>query len=259
MGAARDRQADASDILSEANRPRRTPLVIRGVMFDLDGTLLEIALEAFIRRYSTELASALSRVPGRTIDSERALGAVQDAMRCMMEPHNGTNQQAFSERFRVLTGEDLESAGFRTALDGFCADVVPALRNGAGPKAGGRQVVETAIGLGLKVVIATNPIFPLAVIEERTRWADVVDLGVAAITSWENTSATKPYPAYFFEACALAGLRPSECLMVGDDRSLDLPAADMGMRTYYVGSHAAATADWSGDLVALAGLLPRLI
>ena len=46
--------------------------------------------------------------------------------------------------------------------------------------------------------------------------------------------------------------------MVGDDRSLDMPAADLGMRTFYVGRSKGVPADWSGTLEDLADLLPRL-
>ncbi len=33
----------------------------------------------------------------------------------------------------------------------------------------------------------------------------------------------------------MLGVAPATCLMVGDDRALDMPAADLGMRTFYVG------------------------
>jgi len=45
---------------------------------------------------------------------------------------------------------------------------------------------------------------------------------------------------------------------VGDDRSLDLPAADVGMRTFYVGDSAAAPADFRGTLTELPDVLARL-
>ncbi len=38
-----------------------------------------------------------------------------------------------------------------------------------------------------------------------------------------------------------------------------MPAADIGMRTYYVGSDPKAVADYRGTLDELAELLPRLV
>jgi HAD superfamily hydrolase (TIGR01549 family) len=119
--------------------------------------------------------------------------------------------------------------------------------------------VETAQALGLKVAIATNPIFPQSAQRTRLAWAGLDDLDLPVVTSYEHLHACKPDPAYFMETAELIGADPPECVMVGDDRSLDLAAADVGMRTFYVGPDPRARADWRGDLVDLAALLPRLV
>jgi FMN phosphatase YigB (HAD superfamily) len=79
------------------------------------------------------------------------------------------------------------------------------------------------------------------------------------VTTYEHMEACKPDPAYFRQTARLLGVAPADCMMVGDDRSLDMPAADIGMATYYVGCDPDAVADYRGDLDALAELLPRLI
>ena len=57
---------------------------------------------------------------------------------------------------------------------------------------------------------------------------------------------------------AMIGCAPGECLMVGDDRAMDMPAATVGMRTFYVGSDPEAPADHRGTMTDLAALLQRL-
>ena len=57
----------------------------------------------------------------------------------------------------------------------------------------------------------------------------------------------------------MLGVTPVSCVMVGDDRSLDMPAADLGMRTFYVGGDLGVPSDWSGTLDGFADLLPRLV
>ncbi len=146
----------------------------------------------------------------------------------------------------------------RPSFDRFYREVFPTLQGDAGPRPGARRVVQTALDLGMQVAIATNPIFPRVAIEERMRWADVHDLGIVAITSYEVMHATKPRPEYFSETAAMIGVESANCLMVGDDSSLDLPAAALGMRTFYVGTRRKSHADWAGDLESLAKLLPRL-
>jgi FMN phosphatase YigB (HAD superfamily) len=70
-------------------------------------------------------------------------------------------------------------------------------------------------------------------------------------------TACKPSPEFFREVAAMLSVETSECLMVGDDPLLDLSAADVGMRTFYVGV-SAGVADYRGDLHDLARQLPAI-
>ena len=106
--------------------------------------------------------------------------------------------------------------------------------------------------------VATNPIFPLAAIKERIRWAGLHDIAFDAVTSYEHMTACKPLPGYFAETAAMLGVEADRCLMVGDDRTLDMAAADIGMRTFYCGPDEDVSADFVGDLSALTALMPRL-
>lgn len=232
---------------------------MRGVLFDLDGTLLDIDLGAFIDRYFHALAEWTSPLLSPDVSLDDFLRAVHAGTRAMMAHHPGrTNREVFAEQLRDRIGLDLDAAW--PAYERFYHDIFPRLGECAKPVPGARQAVETALELGSSVVIATNPIFPLVAVQARLAWAGLDDLPFAGITSYEQMTACKPHPAYFREAAALAGLAPQECIMVGDDRYLDMAASDVGMRTFYVGTSAdMGWADLRGDLTDLAGLLPRLI
>lgn len=234
--------------------------MLSGVLFDLDGTLLDITLDSFLREYFAQLGPAVAEAFGHGIDERSGLQLVLAATDAMMHAHPGrTNQQAFNhyliEHARVNLEDELPSR----ALDRFYSDVFPSLQGTKAPKRGARQVVETALSLGLKVAIATNPIFPRAAILERMRWAELDGLGIDVVTSYENMHATKPQAHYFLETAKMLGVPAEECLMVGDDPALDLPAADTGMRTFFVGEPAAPQATWSGNLCDLIDVLPRLV
>ncbi len=230
---------------------------MQGILFDLDGTLLDIDLGSFLDRYFSALARAMAPLT----DSEEALAgamrALNVATHAMMLPHPGrTNQAVFAEEFSALTGIDIETHAEVFAR--FYAEEFPLLGDGYGPAPGARQAVEVALGLGLKVAIATNPIFPRAAVEHRIAWAGLNDLPVHAITTYETMHACKPLPAYFLETARRIGVEPDRCMMVGDDHGLDLPASATGMRTYYVGPEEEVDADFSGDLSGLADALPSL-
>ena len=226
---------------------------MQGILFDLDGTLLDIELASFLRRYFTALENAASGAfPGLDLVS-----VVRSSTDAMLRPHPGmTNREAFQADFLMRTGHDLEE--HRPTFEAFYRDDFPALACGAGPAPGAREAVETALGLGLKAAVATNPIFPMTAVRHRISWAGLDDVRFHAVTAYEDMHATKPMAAYFRETAALLGAHPSECLMVGDDPVLDLAAADVGMRTFYVGD-GDVPCDFSGGLADLAALLPRLV
>ena len=232
---------------------------MRAVLFDLDGTLLDLDLRDFLRRYfaALEIASAplLDDRPGA---AAVFMTALQEAVGAMTELHPGrTNQDVFYDALLCSTGVDLHHHW--PLFEAFYADVFPTLRDTARPAAGGREAVSTALELGLRVAIATNPIFPRAAVERRLEWAGLSDLRLPVITTYEDMSACKPHAEYYRQTAGLLDVSPHDCLMVGDDRALDLPAADVGMRTYYVGPEPNAAADMHGTLFELADLLPRLV
>ena len=231
---------------------------MQAILFDLDGTLLDIDIESFIERYFSALARTMGPLTSDPESLTHAMTGLNLATHAMMLPHPGhTNQKVFTERFRSLTGIDIEVHS--EVFERFYAEEFPLLGDGFGPAPGARDAVETAIELGLKVAVATNPIFPLAAVEHRIAWAGIDDLPVDAITTYETMHACKPLAAYFLETAEHIGVCPDKCLMVGDDRELDLPAAATGMRTYYVGPDVDVEADLIGDLAGLARALPRLV
>lgn len=229
---------------------------MRGVLFDLDGTLLDIDLDTFLARYFGALGPVVADVIG-THDHRAALDAVMGATQAMMTSHPGmTNQQVFDVRFAEMTGADIRTS-FQV-LDDFYAKVFPALGEGMGPNEGAREAVAAARDLGLKVAVATNPIFPAVAVRERLRWAGLGDVAFDVVTTYENMHACKPDPDYFHETAELIGAAAEDCVMVGDDPSLDMPAAATGMFTFYVGDSGQPHGTARGSLLDFAELLPHL-
>ena len=231
---------------------------MRAVLFDLDGTLLDLDLDVFLRRYFAALEDAAR--PIFTSDGDRAafMESLPYSVRAMMDPHPGrTNRDVFFAQMHERTGVDMELHW--PVFETFYAEVFPTLAGSAGPAKGARRAVSTAIGLGLRVAIATNPIVPRIAVDHRLRWAGVHDLPVGVVTTYEEMYACKPLAEYYRQTSELLETDPRDCMMVGDDRALDMPASDIGMQTCYVGPHEDVPADFTGDLDDLADLLPRLL
>ncbi|MDY0088471.1 MAG: HAD family hydrolase [Coriobacteriia bacterium] len=231
---------------------------MQGVLFDLDGTLLDIDMGSFLDRYFSALARAMAPLTDGDESLRQAMRSLSAATTAMMLPHAGrTNQEVFADEFHLLTGIDIDEHA--ALFDRFYAEEFSRLGEGYGPTPGSRRVVETALDLGLKVAIATNPIFPRAAVEHRIAWAGLADLDLHAVTAYESMHACKPLAAYFLETAELIDVSPERSLMVGDDADLDLPASATGMRTFYVGSRTSAQADHRGDLNLLADMLGELV
>lgn len=231
--------------------------MLKAILFDLDGTLLDIELGSFLDDYFSALGPVLSTLTGMDVTS--ALDAVMKATGAMCGDHPGiSNQDVFNRTFAALTGIDLSHEAAAGPVDRFYRESFPTLRGTCAPHENAAQAVSVARELGLMTSVATNPIFPLAAVVERMRWADLSTSDFEVITSYETSEACKPAPVYFRAVSESLGVSPSECLMVGDDPSLDMAAADVGMKTFYVGARPSAGADWTGTLGDLVDLLPRL-
>lgn len=233
--------------------------MLKAVLFDLDGTLLDIKLDSFLNNYFALIGPVVAGILGHEPDDSTGLRAVIAATGIMSGSHPGeTNRDAFNAQFEHLTGVRLDTASNHAILERFYSESFPALQGLMGPRPGAVEVVEMALALGLKVAIATNPIFPLSAIRERMRWAGLEHAAVDVVTAYEGMQATKPHGAYYLQTADMLGVDPRACIMVGDDRTLDMSAADVGMRTFYVGDGPAPACDWTGSLTELGELLKRL-
>lgn len=225
------------------------------ILFDLDGTLLDVDIDVFMRRYFDALEEYSKEVFGSR--AAAAMDGLWQATRAMMSDHPAeTNQEAFYRVFLDVAGIDLREEW--PIYQRFYEERFDGLKDGLGPAKGAEQAVTLAAELGLRIAIATNPLFPRIAIEKRLAWAGFPVPPGELVTTWENMRACKPSHAYYRQIADELSLDAAECLMVGDDPVLDLPAADVGMRTFHVSGTPHPSASHGGTLEDLARLLPRL-
>jgi FMN phosphatase YigB (HAD superfamily) len=207
--------------------------VIKAVLFDLDGTLLENNNEKFLAAYLRILGEYLSFVA----PPERIARELLSSTRAMVENNDPTQtlRQVFAAHFYPTLGvleQDLSEP-----LDGFYRELFPSLKSLTKPIEGARAIVEWALENDLDVVIATSPLFPLTAIEQRLDWAGlaVEEVPFTLITSYENSHFSKPNLAYFGEVLGRLGRPAEQAVMLGDDPQSDLqPASEMGLATFHV-------------------------
>ena len=119
-------------------------------------------------------------------------------------------------------------------FDRYYRERFPALQTLTSPSPAARLAVEAAVAAGLRIAVATNPLFPAAAIEERLRWAGVADMPWDLVTTYEHMHSAKPHLSYYEEILQRLGVSAERALMVGNDVGEDLIAAELGMRTFLV-------------------------
>jgi len=198
------------------------------ILFDLDGTLLPMDQEGFIRSYFGRLAATLAPYG---YEPRKLYETIWEGTRAMVA-NDGTctNEQRFWTHFCSVYGkqarkdEPIFDTFYRTDFQQVAADC------GFAPKAA--QIVSLCHSLGLRTALATNPLFPAIATESRIRWAGLKPADFDLITTYENARYCKPNPAYYADILQQLNVQPEECLMVGNDAEEDLIASSLGMRVF---------------------------
>lgn len=207
--------------------------MFEAILFDLDGTLLDIDMNYFIPQYFEKMM-AMANAYGIE-DSESLVKQIFYSTQVMISDVNPetTNEEVFMQDFLAkYNGFSKEQAV--AFFDYFYTQGFPELKIHTRPFPGIPEMMASLFNKGYKVVIATNPVFPLIAIKERLTWAGVGDFDYHLITSFEVMHFCKPQPAYYEEIAKFIGVNPANCLMVGNDIGEDLPAGHIGMKTFLV-------------------------
>jgi FMN phosphatase YigB (HAD superfamily) len=202
------------------------------LLLDLDETLLDTNLSAFVPAYFQKLAAHLaSHVPPEKLLKYLMLGT--NKMMQSEDPAH-TLREVFDENFYPFLGVDRDEV--QPAIEDFYDNIFPAIKEVTQPIPGVVEFIEWAFAAGQRVVIATSPYFPRKATQHRLRWAGLPPekYPFALVSSYEDFHFTKPNPAYFAEVLGRLGWPDGPVLMVGNDVEQDLiPAAALGLPTYH--------------------------
>lgn len=205
---------------------------IRALLLDLDDTLLLNDTDTFLSHYFRALVAKMQGV----VPVGRFAEALSVATRAMErnDGTNGTNAEVFAREFFRRVGREPDDV--MPLFDDFYAHEFEALQSLTAPDPAARELVAWAFSHGLQVAIATQPMFPRVAILSRLRWAGVPqdEFPYHWVACYEEMHACKPHPHFFREIREGLGRRPDECLMVGDSPDADMPARELGLRTYLV-------------------------
>lgn len=202
--------------------------MITTVFFDLDGTLLPMDQDVFLNAYMGGLASKMAPYGYEPKLLVKSIWSGTGAM--VMNDGMQRNDQVFWKAFSAIYGRDTRVD--EPVFEDFYQNEFQNVSNVCGFDARAAETVRRIREMGLKVVLATNPLFPAIATHSRVKWAGLKPDDFEYITTYENSFHCKPNPDYYREILDKLGLTPEECLMVGNDVSEDMVAQTLGMKVF---------------------------
>ncbi len=201
---------------------------IKAVLFDLDGTLLPMDQDVFVKTYFKGIAAKLAPFgyePKALIDAIWA-----GTVKMIKNDGRTTNEEAFWKYFACVYGE--KALADISLFEKFYEENFDAVKEVCGYNPKAAETVEKLKKDGIRVALATNPIFPSIATEKRIRWAGLTPKDFEIFTTYENSNYCKPNLCYYKELLKQLGIEPQECLMVGNDVGDDMVAEELGIKVF---------------------------
>ena len=201
---------------------------ITTVLFDLDGTLLPMDQDIFIKGYLGGLAKKLAPYGYNLEIFPKAMWSGVGAM----TKNDGSirNDEAFWKTFCSFMGEHVRND--EPVFEDFYRNEFQKVKDLCGFNPDSAKIVHELKAAGYRIILATNPLFPAIATESRIRWAGLKPEDFEYYTVYDNSYHCKPNPAYYQDLIDQLNHNPSECLMVGNDVDEDMVAETLGMKVF---------------------------
>lgn len=202
--------------------------MVTTILFDLDGTLLPMDMDEFSKGYFKLLAKKAAPFG---YEPEKLVASVWKGTEAMVRNDGScSNEEAFWKCFAGIYGQ--ESLKDKVIFDEYYANEFQGADVFCGFHPGAGEAVQQAKEAGLRVVLATNPLFPEVATATRVRWAGLAPTDFEYCTTYENSRHCKPNPDYYRDVLEKIGCKAEECLMVGNDVDEDMVAETLGMKVF---------------------------
>ncbi len=203
---------------------------MKHILFDLDGTLLPMDLDVFVKGY---LGCIHTFYEEKQRDEKKIVDGVLYGTKYMMQNDGSqSNAEVFWKAFSKATG--IEREDIIGEFNVFYETEFLRVEQFVSQSPNMIKAVQTLKDKGYKLYVTTNPLFPAQAVERRIEWSGLDIEDFETFTHYENSSFTKSSISYYKEFLKKQGLNPSECLMVGNNTIEDGMVESLGVPVYIV-------------------------
>lgn len=199
------------------------------ILFDLDGTLLPMDVEEFTKKYFGLIMQTMNE---NNRDGKMILDAIlKGTMAMVRNDGSHTNEEVFWETFVEAT--QIPQDEIEPEFYDFYENVFDKINSGVQSQ----NMIKAAKLLkekGYRLYLTTNPLFPRVATLKRVRWAGLDPDDFEWITTYENSSFSKPSVNYYQEVIQGQHLDVNQCMMVGNDVKEDGVIETLGIPLYLV-------------------------
>ena len=205
---------------------------ISTLFFDLDGTLLDFVEKEFTDRYIALVFKYFKDLLPKDVfykgfwDGTHALMTHDQPDKLVLESFfetfgkiSGLPRNITQDHFTKFYSNEFKTIG-EIASSNYAKEILDAAKN-----------------QGIKVVLATNPVFPAIATQVRLAWIGLSFDDFIHVSHAENSYFCKPNPKYYETLLSISGSKPEETLMVGNDYLYDMSAKEVGIRTWMINKH----------------------
>lgn len=209
--------------------------MLQAILFDLDGTLLPMDNEYFVKYYFKFLAK--DAMQWGYNDPEALVRALWIGVEAMVRNDGSrSNFDAFWDTFGQVLDRDAKKDA--PLFDRFYSGSFHNAKAATGEAPLAREAVAVAREKAPVVILATNPIFPDVADESRLSWIGLKMEDFDLVTDMSNSCHCKPNPEYYRDMLRQFDLDPAQCLMVGNNVVEDWQAANAaGIPCYLITDH----------------------
>ncbi|MBR5137374.1 MAG: HAD family hydrolase [Clostridia bacterium] len=203
---------------------------IKAILFDLDGTLLPMNQEMFLKAYMGGLAAHMAP---HGYDPDTLIKSIwASTMAVIKADGTMTNEDMFWHTITSICGEQVKKD--LPIFEEFYEEKFQQVSKTCGCNPLADKVIKILKEKGITLILATNPVFPAVATNSRIKWAGLDRNDFALVTTYENSHFCKPNINYYVEILNKMELNPSECIMVGNDVGEDMIAATLGLDVFLV-------------------------